>query len=127
MKAPLVTPPKTRISYRFACFMKSSLRGVRFLMRRVLGKEFQYPQWLINYELNCLEWYVDETNAKAEAFREHYPGIRYYEVNIEDLNSPDSVQKMLAYFGFSTDESSINVAKEPTNLMSELKEELGIL
>lgn len=121
MKDPLVTPPKILISpratYQCARFTKSFLlRGIRFFIRDILRKEFQYPQWLINYELECLKWYVEETNAKAETFRQQYPKIKYYETNIEDLNPLESAQQMLAHFGFSGKESLIDVVGAPTNL-----------
>jgi hypothetical protein len=68
---------------------------------------------------------VEETNAKAEAFKRQYPAIKYYEVSIEDLNSVESVQEMLAYFGYSGDQSLRQVVGKPTNLkkpVSDLRE-----
>ena len=121
MKDPLVTPPRRLISpgatYQCARFIKSFLlRLPRFFVRKILRKEFKYPQWLINYELECLEWYVDETNAKAEAFKKKYPKIKYYETSLENLNSLESIQQMLTYFGCSGKESLIDIIGNPTNL-----------
>jgi hypothetical protein len=120
MKDPLVAPPKKLISpratYQCARLAKSLLRDSRSLVRKVFRQEFQDPQWLINYELECLEWYVEETHEKAEAFKQQYPGIKYYNVNIEDLNSLESVQEMFAYFGCSGKNSLTDVVGKPTNL-----------
>lgn len=121
MKDPLVTPPNMlispRVTYQCVRFTKFFLlRGTSFFIRKILRKELQHPQWLMNYELECLKWYVEETNAKAAAFRQQYPNIKYYEANIEDLNTLESVQQMLAYFGCSGKESLIDVIGNPTNL-----------
>ena len=101
MKDPFVRPPTTLAMYQCARVMKIVLRAGRFLVRKIARKELQDPQWLVNYELECLKWYVEETHAKAEAFKQQYPAIKYYEVNVEDLNSLESVQQMLAHFGCS--------------------------
>lgn len=116
MKNPLVRPPQTPEIYQCARLTKYILRAGKFLTRRVFQKEFQYPQWLTNYELECLNWYVEETYAKSEAFKQQYPAIKYYEVNIEDLNSLESVRLMLTYFGCSAKESLNHVIGKPTNL-----------
>jgi hypothetical protein len=120
IKNPLVTLPKKLVSpratYQCSRLIKFLLRSNRFFVRKVFQRELQYPKWLTNYELECLKWYVEETYAKAEAFKKQYPKIKYYEVNIEDLNSLESVQQMLAYFGYSGKESLIDVVGKPTNL-----------
>lgn len=117
IKNPLVEPPTTPIIYQCARFVKFLLRGGRFLTRKIFQTEFQYPQWLTNYELKCLNWYIDETYAKAEAFKNQYPGIKYYEVNVEDLNSLEAVQRMLTYFGCTGKKESLKkILGTPTNL-----------
>lgn len=120
IKDPLVTLPQklvfSRTKYQYTRLIKFLLRSNRFLVRKVFRQELKYPKWLINYELECLKWYVEETYAKAEAFKQQYPRIKYYEVNIEDLNSLESIQQMLAYFGCSEKKSLIDVVGKPTNL-----------
>jgi hypothetical protein len=120
IKNPLVTLPKKlfspRATYQYTRLLKFLLRSNRYLVRKVFRQELQYPKWLINYEMECLKWYVEETYAKVEAFKQRYPRIKYYEVNIEDLNSHESVQQMLAYFGCSGKESLSDVVGKPTNL-----------
>lgn len=116
MKDPLVRPPKTMTVYQCARFTKNILGASRYLVRKIFRMKFHDPQWLINYELDCLKWYVEETHAQAEAFKQKYPAIKYYEVNIEDLNSLASVQQMLAFFGCKGKESLNQVVGKPTNL-----------
>lgn len=122
IKDSLVSLPKKlvfpRTMYQYTRLIKFLFRSNRFFVRKVFRQELKYPQWLINYELECLKWYVEETYAKAEAFKQQYPRIKYYEVDIEDLNSLESVQQMLAYFGYSGKESLIDVVGKPTNLKS---------
>ena len=90
-------------------------------MTKVLKKEFQFPRWLINYELECLEWYVDETSERSKAFLRMYPDIKYYEVEIGELNTIESVQKMLLHFGCSWESSLIDTVGKPTNLKAKHK------
>jgi hypothetical protein len=116
MKDPLVRTPKTPAIYQCARLTKCILRTGRFLVKKVFQKEVQYPQWLINYELECLKWYVEETYAKSEAFKKQHPAIKYYEVNINDLNTLESVQLMLTHFGCRGKESLNHVVGKPTNL-----------
>ena len=122
MKAPLVKPPTTPFKYQCARFTKLALRIVLRICRsffniKTCEKYFHYPiQWFINYEMECVKWYVDETYAKAEAYKRQFPAIKYYEVDIEDLNSLESVQKMIAYFGCSGEDSLKDVVGKPINL-----------
>jgi hypothetical protein len=121
IKDPLVTPPKILIppkaTYQCARVIKYVLRRTSYLISRILRKEFKYnPQWLTNYELECLKWYVEETYEKTAAFKRQYPKIKYYETNIEDLNSFESVQKMLMHFGLSGKESLKNIVGKRVNL-----------
>lgn len=120
MRDPLVTPPRRifspKATYQCVRFVRFFLRGSRALIRKIFRQNLPYPKWLINYELDCLKWYVEETYEKAEVFRKRYPGIKYFEVDIEDLNSFERVQEMLSYFGCSCKESLIDIVGNPTNL-----------
>ena len=49
------------------------------------------------YEL-C-KWYVEETNLRAEEYKNMFPGITYVECNLEQLNQYDFVKKMFTNFG----------------------------
>jgi len=116
MKSPLVQPPTIPINYHFSRYVKLILRKAHHLKRVILKKESQFPQWMVNYELKCLNWYVEETYAKAEAFKKKFPNIKYYEVNIDDLNSLKSVKQMISYFGYKEMESLSGVVGKPVNL-----------
>ncbi len=120
MKDPLVTPPKILISpratYQGARLARFPFRATRFLARKVLKQQLPYPQWLINYELECLQWYVEETYARAEVFKQQFPSIKYYEVNVEHLNSLESVEQMLSFFGCSGKNSLSEVVGKKFNL-----------
>jgi len=116
MENTLVAPPTTRIGYRYACVVKSLWNYGRRHVANYLKKEIQDPKWLTRYEMKCLNWYVDETQAKAEAFKQEFPNIKYYEVDIADLNSMESVQKMLSYFGQESEASLKQVVGVPANL-----------
>lgn len=115
IKNPLIRPPKRlfspRTSYSLFRFLKWLCRGERFNRAgsRILD-------WLTIYELECLKWYVDETAAQARAFQKRFKRIKYYEVNIENLNTLDEVNKMFDYFGCTAKESLISVIGKPTNL-----------
>jgi hypothetical protein len=121
----MVAPPNRLVSsavtYQCARLIKSFYRSVRFLSVRLFRQEVSYPKWLIDYELECLEWYVDEIDEKAKSFKKMYPSIKYYEVNIDDLNSIDSIQKMLAYFGCTCKDSLNDIVGKPTNLKTKYK------
>lgn len=142
MKSPLVPPPNilisAKVSYHYArCirFKELTIQRIKFLLKRILNKksplltydekkhlawytETQYPDWLKQYEQDCLNWYIEETERKTEAFRQQYPDIKYYEVNIEELNSLDAVQQMFSYFGLRRKNSLDSVLGRATNLKS---------
>lgn len=49
-----------------------------------------------NYKL--LEWYYNETYAMAEKFKSQFPGIKFYETNLHELNNLDEVKRMFDFF-----------------------------
>lgn len=120
MKNPLMPPPaillSPKVTYHFARLVKLLIGGVRFVLRKAFQQELSYPKWLTNYELEALKWYVDETYARGEAFKRKYRKIKYYEVNIKDLNSMEAVERMLTYFGLTAKDSLNDIVGKPTNL-----------
>lgn len=118
--SPRVPPPRRlgshRVAYQVARVIKFPFRALDFLVYKLCSKRLGYPKWLTNYELECLEWYVQETYARAEVFKQTYPKIRYVEVSIEDLNSLESVQAMLRQFGLEGEPTLKDVVGKPTNL-----------
>ncbi|MFK7790858.1 MAG: hypothetical protein AB8C95_15360 [Phycisphaeraceae bacterium] len=120
IESPLVEPPKRmgsrRLAYHAARLIKLPLRALDFMVDRCLGSRLGYPSWLTEYELECLEWYVQETYARAELFKKTHPNIRYYEVSIDELNSLESVEAMLKHFGLAAKPSLKDLVGKPTNL-----------
>jgi len=72
---------------------------------------------LREYELACLRWYVDETNALADYFRTRFPAVSYVKADVDDLNSLDAVRSLLDVFGCQAAESISDCVGRPTNLM----------
>jgi hypothetical protein len=112
---PLIKPPTTWAQYQLACAVKLVYRLVRFLGRNLVGWQVDFPAFLREYELRCIHWYVEETYAMAEIFKSLYPGIKYYEVDICDLNSLEEVCQMLAYFGCAAKEGLRDVVGKSIN------------
>lgn len=75
------------------------------------------------YEMNIklLRWYVDEVYALAEKHRKSFPGIRYYEVETDDLNDQAKVLDMFRYFGLEPKASLGSVIGTPVNTKPEYR------
>ena len=118
-KDPRVTPPwvfgSPRISYFIACFVKKLFRGISRLSCKVRNKAVSPPQWLTNYEMQCLLWYVDETDQLTKEYRQKFPHIKYYEISLESLNDLEQVRRMLRFFGIDGGAGLQNVVGIPTN------------
>ena len=119
LRNPLVSPPTTPLAYQCARVVKFMYRSASFVTRQLSARQLPYPQRLKSFELKCLEWYVDETYARAEAFKKKFPRIQYYEVSIDELNSVESVRRMLAFFDCSAETPLSDVVGEATNLKPE--------
>lgn len=116
IKNPLIKPPSKRLKYKLYHIIKLTFKSARILATRFLKDKISYPNFLVKYELECLDWYVDETYANAEHFKKKYPKIKYYEVNVKDLNSLDKVRQMFAHFGCIEKNSLGDIVNKPTNL-----------
>jgi len=116
---PFTRPPRrfflsSKMTHILFRILKIPFRGGQYYKKIFLTKP-QTPQWIVNYELECLKWYVDETAARTRAFQKKFPKIKYYEVDIENLNDIEEVTKMLNYFGCSPKSSLMSVVGKPTN------------
>lgn len=122
IRSPLVPPPSPflsrHVSFYLACTIKFIVRCARYLVRVGFGKEFPFPRRLTNYEITCLEWYVEETAAREKLYREKFPSMRYFEVDIEELNSREKVTEMMEFFGCQEKESISDIIGVRTNLKS---------
>ena len=121
MDSPFIEPPRLLVSpkmtYKLVIGIKFLCRVVRALARRIFRVHLEcYPQWIKDYEYRCVEWYVDETNAQAARYQERFPNITYFEANVDDLNSIEKVERMIAHFGLEAGESLRSVVGVATNL-----------
>jgi len=114
-KQPLIAPPRTVVTYQGARLARFAVDRVDDFAHTMFGRTVLGPQWLADYELSCLEWYVEETRARAEAYRRRFPSITYYETRLEDLNTFAAVRRMLGHFGYTAPEALRRVVGIPTN------------
>jgi hypothetical protein len=118
--SPLVSPPRKllppRAMYTFARFASVAIRLKESKKGAASAQNWRYPKWIAEYERECTRWYVEETRAKAEAFKRRFPRVTYYEANVDELNNLDSVRKLLATFGLTEKETLQAVVGRPTNL-----------
>lgn len=75
------------------------------------------------FEKRMLEWYVDETNEQAGRFKNLFPEIRVYEVDVKALNSVEDFQKILDFFQITNKikPSMEKVVGVPINLKKGIK------
>lgn len=81
---------------------------------------FKKKVWIFNRPLakKLLQWYYDETYLRLDAFRKKFPDCKIIEAKIEDFNSLDSIQRILAGNGLQIEfeESIHEVLGKPSNL-----------
>lgn len=78
---------KYRVYFRINKFLRHSVPG------RKTPARFQ------NFNRKYLHWYVDETFAQAERFKKRFPQIKFFEVDINELNSLEKFEEMFKFFG----------------------------
>lgn len=83
---------------------------------------FQSPKLKV-YERKLLEWYVDEHVERTKAFKAQFPNIPFFEVDINELNTQEGVQKMLNFFSIKQNqkESLKSAIGKKKNTLSELR------
>lgn len=115
---PLVKPPQRFISpfvtYVVFYLLKFPFRRNK-LMDRCNIPRLKIPAFITNYELDCLRWYVDEIAAMTHVFKKKYPGISYYEIDLDDLNNTCTVEDMLLNFGLRSNAVVNELIGKPTN------------
>lgn len=98
------------------CFIKLKFPFRRNkLMDRCNIPRLKIPAFITNYELDCLRWYVDEIAAMTHVFKKKYPGISYYEIDLDDLNNTCTVEDMLLNFGLRSNAVVNELIGKPTN------------
>lgn len=116
-----IDPPRGAFFYQFSRLVKLVMRVLNYLARQVGISHLKEPSWLVSYERACIEWYVEEINAKASAFKRRYPQVKYYEVDIKDLNCFRSVKQMLEHFGCEGTRQLKSVVGSASNLKRNAK------
>jgi hypothetical protein len=115
----ILQPPKLflspRASYYLACAARLVWGGADRLCKTIFQSNIPSLKPLKRYEMECLRWYVEETAEQTAKYRERFPDMKYYDVNITDLNSPEEVGKMLSFFGLSSERSITEVIGKPNN------------
>jgi hypothetical protein len=76
----------------------------------------QPPENAGRYEL-C-QWYIEETNLRAQAYRKQFPRIKYVECDLEQLNDYDFVVEMFEQFDLTPTVALKDAVGETTNQMS---------
>jgi hypothetical protein len=72
-------------------------------------------------EIYYLKWYLDEQKAREKVFKETFPSIRFFETDIEKLNSQDELKKMFKVFEipYSPSPRLYELLGKPANLKIE--------
>ena len=84
--------------------------------RRKLGLNAPDTQLFETYQRAAIDWYWEETYALGRAFREAYPGCKYFDTGTEDLNSPEVVQDLFTFFGVEPNQALLDKIGVATNL-----------
>ena len=126
IKSPLVPPPSLlgfhQTSYFIMKFLKKCETRAQNLIKRIFPNiNFLESRFFKHYNLKCLEWYVEETKALGEKFQLKHPNIRYYNVDVKDLNDIEKVKSMFHHFGLTYQEEITQHIGKPTNLKEKYK------
>jgi hypothetical protein len=116
---PLVPPPghasSARLVYELFRLLKLPFRGVRYYGALRLRPP-RTPKLIYDYELRCVQWYIDETMALADAYQRTFPCIRYLHVDLEELNEPAGVRRVLDHFGLEENDRMPQAVGHATNV-----------
>ena len=103
VRSPIVPFPHVFVSKTvtfYTCFiLKLNLRILDKLSRSLFQVRFFGPRCFRSYEEKWLSWYIEETVALGNKFREEHPNIRFYETTVEELNTNQGVNRLLNFFG----------------------------
>lgn len=119
-RKPLVPPPRrflgVRMSYYLFCLLALPFRHKKYYKQLRVPRPKWLPEWIRNYEKDCLGWYVEETRALTRKFMESFPGIHYVSVSIDDLNDVDRVVALFEELGLQPSPALYEQVGVPTNL-----------
>ena len=117
-KNPAVPPPPFLglpggIGYRAARFLSLSWRALRRLFN--LASTAEQPEPFLKYQRAVTDWYIEETDALGREFRRRHPGCQYFEVELDELNSREGVQRLCDFFGIDMDAAQVKIIGIPLN------------
>ncbi len=116
---PILPPPRSLLPGRATFWLNSMLAAPYHRMgrlHRAAGRTVpEPPGWLRRYEEEVLAWYVEETWARAEAYRRRFPGVRFVTTSAQELSTPEGVDAMLDTFGLTAKPSLADTLGQTTN------------
>lgn len=119
-KDPIVAPPRCAhldpiCSYKLMRLARLPHRGR--ILREKLGLGLPtVPKYIRAYEYSAVSWYLDELNAMTIKYMRSYPKIKYLETSIDELNTKDGIDRLVATFGLSKDDNIYQIMGVPVNL-----------
>jgi len=120
VKAPLLNPParyglSSKLTYGLFFVLKQFFRGKKAYTYLGLKKP-KTPKAIIDYELDCCRWYIEELALQAKAYQSKYKDISFYEADLEELNNFSKVRDMFEFFGLDENVSLIDTVGKAANL-----------
>jgi hypothetical protein len=98
----------------FSYVIKFLISYVVYFFLRMLRKltliesERKYlPSFLLRSERQYLIWYCLKIDDLSDRFKLAFPGVRFYELNFDELNDKNAMAKMLDHFGLANCENFI--------------------
>lgn len=85
------------------------------VVRRLSGGRMNLLPMVRRYERSLLDWYIAETDARAELYKRTFPNITYVEADLDELNTIEGVTAMLEPFGLRPKPSLAEVVGRATN------------
>jgi len=116
----LVPPPRgwlsPRLHYLYMYLISYPYRGKR--IKRVLNMLgiCKKPSFIRNYELSCLDWYVDETFAMGQLFRDSYPAIKFIDITLNQLNDSQFIIELFNHMGLTITDQTREAIGVPVNI-----------
>jgi len=100
---PLIQPPSflflsSQHSYLIAWYLKRLFSRINKFLFATFSTKVKEFSFIKKYEFQCLEWYYDETYALADDFKRKHSNIKFYEVQLEQLNNQYEVERLLQFF-----------------------------
>jgi len=82
-----------RLKYNVLYLLRKTLFRGKIVKIFTLGRT-SYPKFIDTYERQLLDWYVRETHARGERYRQTFKQIKFIECAVDDLNNLDGVERL---------------------------------